>query len=364
MRRVILLWSAAASLGLVAGTAHAEGPYVSLKGGVYLQQKLDYNFIGLANFFSTKYKPGVDVAGALGYDFEGIRVELEVGYKRAGVDRFGFQIDGQPLATQRGSAVSGNAHVFSGMLNAYYDISQSRIRPYVGAGVGIADVVSDHVGYSGFGADGIFLDKSDASFAFQVMGGVRAQVSKHVTAGIGYRYFDVPAVRLAVFNTTAKTSLRSSSVLGTITYTFGTPYADRPLVMVPPPAAVAAAAASPAPQSPAPVRTDFLISFAIGGAALSPDARADLDQAATNFGKAGHASVMVASAAETPGPSVYNERLSTRRAAAVRDYLVAHGTPPDAVTIQSFDPASAASTAPATRSRGSIDITFGPGSGQ
>ncbi len=359
MRRVIL-WSAAAIAGLSAGAAHAEGPYIALKGGVYLQNKLDYDFIGLDNFFTSKYKPGIDVAGALGYDFEGIRVEVEVGYKRAGVDRFGFQVNGQPLATQSGSLVTGNSHVFTGMLNAYYDISQSRIRPYVGAGVGIADVVSDHVGYSGYGDDGIFLDKSTAAFAFQAMGGVRMAVSKHVTAGIGYRYFNVPDVGLHTFSTVVKTSLHSSSVLGTLTYTFGTPYADLPLVAVPP--ADAAAVLAPAPPAPPPVQTGFVISFAVGGAALSAEARGTLDQAATGFAKAGHASVMIASAAETTGPTVYNERLSARRAAATRDYLIAHGTPRDAITIQSFD--STAAATPTAHPRGSIDITFGPGSGQ
>jgi OOP family OmpA-OmpF porin len=360
MRRVILLCGAAASAALSASAADARAPYVTLSGGAYLQQKLNYNFIGIDNFFSTKYKTGYDVSGALGYDFEGIRVELEVGYKRASLGQFGFDIGGVPQATRRGSDVSGNSHVFTGMLNGYYDFSQRRFQPYIGGGLGIANVTSDHVGYAGYGTDGIFLDKSAAAFAFQGMAGVRAKLGEHVMVGAGYRYFEAPSVRLAQFNTTVKTRLRSSSVLGTLTYKFGTPYSETPLVAVPPPDAAAVLVATPPPP---PVETGFGITFAVGATTLSNEARADLDQAAAAFAKVGHASVMISSSAQDTGPALYDERLSTRRAIRTRDYLVAHGTPRDAITIQTFDSKNAAAPHP-TDGRGAIDITFGPGSGQ
>lgn len=373
MRRLILLGPAAAMATALATPASAEGPYATLQGGVYLQRSLSYDFVGLDNFFSTKYSKGYDVSGKLGYDFEGIRIDAELGYKQASTDQFGFMISGQPLAVQRGKGVTGNVNVLSAMLNGYWDITQKRFRPFVGGGVGIARVSSHQVGYSGAGSDGIFLDKSDDAFAFQLMAGVNARITSHVSASVSYRYFDVEHFKLSVFNTTAKSNLHSSSVLGGITYSFGHSVADTPTPPRPPmlpPAPDAATTSSPTSPAlsaalPPPVPTSFTITFTPASASLSSDARAELDEAVQGLNRAGHADVMMLGSDASGLPVEYNEALAARRVAAMRAYLLTKAVPRSAIVVQAADVSpSGGSTGLAPRTGAALYISFGPGSGQ
>lgn len=361
MRRLILLCSAAGAVAM-AGSARAEGPYVAAEGGVYLQRPLAYNFVGLSDFFSTKYAKGYDVAGKLGYDFEGIRIEAELGYKRAKADEFGFQINGQALAVQRGAGVSGNLNTLSAMANIYWDITQKRFRPYIGGGVGIARVTSDRVGYAGVGAPGIFLNTADTALAFQLMAGVKARVTPHVSANIGYKYFDVEKYKLKVFNTTASSSIHSSTILAGISYSFGRSLADTPPPPTPPAALPPAPdAAAPVAEAP-PVQTIFSVAFAPRSTALPVGADMTLDEIVTAYRQVGHASVMVAGASTDTSLAVYNEALAQRRAMIIVTGLVHKGVARGGIGVGSSARAPGAAGAPDTG--GTVDITFGPGSGQ
>jgi OOP family OmpA-OmpF porin len=67
------------------------------------------------------------------------------------------------------------------------------------------------------------------------------------------------------------------------------------------------------------------VNFDYNDAALRPDARAALDEAALLLAKYPQLRVEVASHTDSVGTREYNQRLSERRAKAVYDYLVAHG---------------------------------------
>ena len=96
----------------------------------------------------------------IGYRFNNVRVEGEVGYHDA-------------------SGGGDAAHYWSYMGNAYYDFSNSwsasswKISPYVGAGIGVADI------------------NSDSEFAYQGMAGLHfvSASMPNTTYRLGYRYF-------------------------------------------------------------------------------------------------------------------------------------------------------------------------------
>ncbi len=87
-----------------------------------------------------------------------------------------------------------------------------------------------------------------------------------------------------------------------------------------------------------PAKVDLYLTFAFGSAALTGDARNQLDVLAeailsdglqrARFGLYGHTDAV--------GSAAYNEDLSARRARAVRDYLVGQGVTPDRLDSRGF----------------------------
>ncbi|MGZ9099327.1 MAG: outer membrane protein, partial [Brevundimonas sp.] len=67
---------------------------------------------------------------------------------------------------------------------AYEFNSKSRIRPFVGAGIGFAQVNYD---------DGV-VDDDDIGFAYQAKAGVAYDINERLTAEVAYRYMNVTDV--------------------------------------------------------------------------------------------------------------------------------------------------------------------------
>ena len=111
-----------------------------------------------------EYDTGAAFSGAVGIDFDGYRFEGEVAYQKNEIDNLG-------------SGVS----VFSIMANGCFDflLEQSRITPFVSAGVSYANVDVDVLGN----------DCSDGVFAFQLGAGIGVEVMKHLVIDAKYRYF-------------------------------------------------------------------------------------------------------------------------------------------------------------------------------
>ncbi|MBN9088541.1 MAG: OmpA family protein [Reyranella sp.] len=90
------------------------------------------------------------------------------------------------------------------------------------------------------------------------------------------------------------------------------------------------AAASPQTQQPA---RNFMLFFANDRATLSPDSEAIVREAAAAAKANPAARVTVAGHADTTGNSAYNQALSQRRAASVRDELVKNGLNPASIAV-------------------------------
>ena len=74
--------------------------------------------------------------------------------------------------------------------------------------------------------------------------------------------------------------------------------------------------------------------FAFGSAELDDEARAALDELLDTLGHADLERVTAVGHADAIGSDDYNERLSERRADAVRDYLLAKGLDPRAIVVE------------------------------
>jgi opacity protein-like surface antigen len=126
---------------------------------------------------------------------QGLRVEGELAYRENDVDaQWTSSITGATLdALASDNGVSQYQHnAFSIMANAWYDFQVAGLKPYVGGGIGWADVEADGV-YQGKTAGHSF---SESGFAWQLGGGLHMPIDEKLTLGIGYRYFSGPDITI------------------------------------------------------------------------------------------------------------------------------------------------------------------------
>lgn len=168
------------------GLTQSNGWYMSGSLGLAFMEQSS-NRSGTANFDLTPSNPGIAVSAALGKELgNGFRAEGELGYKQIGMDH-GIVYSGGGTGITSGAA-SGNANALSMMANGYYDFTTSSpIKPYIGAGVGLARVELSSVGVGA----GSAVNDSDVDFAYQAMGGISYQLTPRGTLFTEYRYFAV-----------------------------------------------------------------------------------------------------------------------------------------------------------------------------
>jgi len=152
-----------AALLICSAPAMADGPYVSLSGGLSMPN----NSSGFTVDNAVTYKDGTAVEGAIGLKGQGYRVEAALGYQSSDVDKL-FNLD-----------VNNSVSMTSYMANAYCDLGGSVITPYVMLGAGATTISVEYLGYT---AD-------DTVFAYQAGAGIGLKASDNVTFDVGYRYF-------------------------------------------------------------------------------------------------------------------------------------------------------------------------------
>ena len=106
-----------------------------------------------------------------------------------------------------GNDMFGDMSAWIGLANAYIDITTWRgITPYVGAGIGVANVEFKGFRDAGFnGTNGASLafgqDHSQTNFAWALYAGISYDVTPQFTMDFGYRYLDLGDVRTGVVST-------------------------------------------------------------------------------------------------------------------------------------------------------------------
>lgn len=275
--------------------------------------------------FSTDVELDDDLAGflTLGGKLWWFRGEAELGYRSNDVESIG-----------NGTAAAGEYRVRSFMANLLYDFQfGSPWVPYIGAGIGTAWLDPNNTPVGG----GLTLYGTDRSLAWQGIAGVTYQINENLGVFADYRYFDTEDFDTRVSNGTRADVEYSAHTLSVgLRYLFTAPKAAPP--PAPTPAAVAAPKPAPAPApAPAPmaqqVPRTYLVFFDWDKADIRPEARRIIETAAANRKTANITRLEVTGHADRSGADSYNERLSMRRAEAVRAELVRLGVPANEIAI-------------------------------
>jgi outer membrane protein W len=156
-----------------APAAPTSFPYASLRVGIGFPQDyqgtLDIDDIDADT--TLDLNTGFNGELALGYQFNRVRAELAVGYGNYGVDNQNFDVGEFGSFDADGD---GAVNLTTVMLNGYYDIpirngngSLSRWSPYIGAGVGYANISTPACS-----TDGCFSGGSTGGFAYQGKAGI------------------------------------------------------------------------------------------------------------------------------------------------------------------------------------------------
>lgn len=185
---------AAAIIAMPATAMARDGaPYLGLEGGVLKPDnlKLDYRLgsVQVENGIVLEHESGFDVDFIAGYDFGLVRVEGELGWKRAGLED--VRVSPSVFTTTARPAIDGRTRVLSAMANALLDFGPNDgFQVYGGGGVGAArfDVESAITGPGVPAGAGISGD--DRSFAWQLIAGARVPLSYNVDLGLKYRFFN------------------------------------------------------------------------------------------------------------------------------------------------------------------------------
>ena len=200
---------AALALALLAGTAQgqeAKGPkpYFSLSG-MWVKTsdaKASARSGGVKLEYDMAMGSGVGVTAALGTAFrDGWRAEVELGYRPAGFDKMkDLMQEGENLGD---FLYDGELKTFSLMGNAYLDFQVGRVKPYLGAGLGVArhkakageQTLANDMWY--FPRPASRVSGSDNVFAYQLMAGLSHPLTPEMDVRAGYRYFGTKDTEIA-----------------------------------------------------------------------------------------------------------------------------------------------------------------------
>jgi OOP family OmpA-OmpF porin len=373
MRKLAVVLALASTALASPSMARDKSWYVGVEGGGMIVEDSNFDIGAVRSAATIDHNYGYDVGGVIGYDLGVFRIETETSYRKATVDGFrssvttpAFNANGTLGNAGAGSfdRAGGSSSALSFMLNGLLDFGpDDGIQGFIGGGVGVARVKSK----LGLNTYGRFIDDSDTVFAYQGLAGVRAPLTPHIDATLKYRFFTADNVRLIdVSNRNWDGRFRSHSILGGLTYNFGSPTPPPPPpapVETPPPPPVQVQAPPPPVCSPGP----FIVFFEWDRSDITPEAASILDNAVTQYQSCGNAQVMLAGHADRSGSASYNVGLSQRRADAVRSYMSSHGIQDGVISTQAFgESRPRVETADGVREvqNRRVEVTYGPGSGQ
>ena len=296
----------AAAVAALSGVAQAQdrGPYVFGEVG--------YSFEG-------SFDPDDDTLNELEHDdgwlglvgggyalANGIRLEGELGYRDNDLSANDFFVFG------------GHSNAWSLMLNGYYDFNRGGVvQPYLGAGIGAADVSADGA------ANILSFDDSETVFAYQAMAGLGFSVTPQLTVDLGYRYFIAQGVDFELSDGIEPPTLTGDADYHQQAVTIGLRYSFAPPepAMAPPPPPPT----SQPPSAAACPTSDFVVYFEWDRSDLNTEAQDTIGSALRRARECRISDVRVVGHTDTSGSHEHNQALSERRAQVVSQALIMGG---------------------------------------
>ena len=316
--------TAALAFATAANANDLRGTYFALEAGVSWAGdngafQSTTGAVTSSALFAAEFDTGWAVLGSVGYAFSnGLRAELETGYRKNDIDRL------TPITPTGPVATDGELGEFTVMANLLYDFHLTgELSLSIGAGAGV-DRAKLKIRALG-------LDDDDWVFAYQGIVGVNYAIAGQTQIFMNYRYLraDAPEYTVAIAGpSTQRTTLTDD--LEKHAVTLGVRFALEGEAAPPPPPAPPAP--PPPPPPPAAPPPQFIVFFGLDSAALIPEAQrviADAAQAAKDFGAA---ALSIVGHTDSSGAPAYNQRLSEKRAAAVREALIQFGIPADKIS--------------------------------
>ena len=274
LKSILLASVVLASVPGFASAEPNEAWYVELGAGANWLDDIDDALEGPLgpDHYAVDFDTGWVLQGSAGYNWDPIRIELELAYRSNDTDTVAFNFGGAgALPLVANPAASGDVSTFSEMINLIFDIPLGdSVSVSLGGGVGGALVDFDIGGHI-FPLTDFRQDDDDYVFAYQGIAGLSIDVGERTELYGEYRYFvasDVsisgnyffPAATAANLN---GFDLENHTALIGLRYYFGEEAAATPVVEEPPPAA----------------QTNYTIDFGKKGV-LTADAQATLTEAA------------------------------------------------------------------------------------
>jgi len=322
------LASGAAMAALIAGAAvmgaapSAAQWYVEGQAGANIPNDSELDGTG----FNVDAEIDTGAVGLLtiGYDYDSLfRTGLELGYRTGEIDNVG-SVSGQ-----------GDVDVLTGMINLFFDfdVGQPAFEPFLGFGLGVAQVDADGVNP----VNGQTINDDDIGFAGQLLAGLAYNINDNLALTGTYSFLYVPDLEYSLAGGDVESDYSSHSILVGLRYRFAPPPPPPAAQPAAQPAPQAAAPAPPPPPPPAPpppkepepepIVRNFIVFFDWDRSDITPEAQAILNQAYDFAQRGGVARITATGHADRSGTITYNQGLSERRAAAVRSALVTLGFP-------------------------------------
>ena len=301
---------AALFAGLSVSAALAQPPTgYYLGGGLGATIAEDSDIDGAGIDTEADMDTGFAGVAAFGYRYgSNYRGEIELGYRTNG-------IDGLSGAT---TAVQGDVNTWTLMANVLYDYSPAgKFHPYFGVGAGIARIDID----GATPVDGTTINDHDAVPALRGILGISYDLAENVEIFGDYRYlhaFD-PEFN-AAGGARVDADYDNHAFMVGLRYGFGAAPAPAPA-----PTQMAEPAVEKKMEPARKTPRSFLIFFDWNNAAITPEARAILSEAAAHAKSGARVRIALTGHADRSGAKRYNIGLSKRRAEAAKTTLMAMG---------------------------------------
>ena len=249
MRKFAILLAAGSCLCASPALARDGAGYFGIEGGVMIPRDTKISIFDNAgtrigdDFLRINHKSGWDGDLIAGYDFGTVRAEVELGHKRAGIEK--LDVDSPLVAVSDGTFDGdGRVKATSLMGNVLLDFgNEDGVSFYVGGGLGLARV-RYRLETEG-AANDLDLRFNDRALAGQIVAGVRTMVSDGLDIGLKYRYFQTRKLEFQRgdddFVDEARGRFASHSLLASLIFNLGVrapaPVIAPPVMAPPPPPA-------------------------------------------------------------------------------------------------------------------------------